>query len=192
MTDQDLTAPEAALLRALDQIEELNKLPPDDRGHRWDNSDLVAQEIMGARSALRAMPALLSELAPYKDELLKIAETVGEGDDPFAAWEAIEVISAALEAERAESARLREIISGAGVNLWDRAELSERDESGNQTILLWHPSGVPFLSLAVQSHAPKMDAGHIAFAMSDLLDVFMARERARAFLASLEGDKPDE
>jgi hypothetical protein len=28
-------------------------------------------------------------LVPYRDELLKIAEDVGEGEDPFSAWEAV-------------------------------------------------------------------------------------------------------
>ncbi|QIG70780.1 hypothetical protein EVB91_229 [Rhizobium phage RHph_I1_18] len=28
--------------------------------------------------------------SPYKDELVKLAQLVGEGDDPFAAWETIE------------------------------------------------------------------------------------------------------
>ena len=108
MTDpyaSELTAPEAVvLLRGLDQIDELNKLPPDEHDYRWDNSDLIAQEVMGARSTLRALSPRAAELQTYKDELLKIAESIGEGNDPFAAREAIEALSAALEAERAKTA----------------------------------------------------------------------------------------
>ena len=59
------------LFCALDQIDGLNKLPPDDEGYRWDNSDLIAQEVMGARSALRALSA---ERDALKAEL---AEAVG-------------------------------------------------------------------------------------------------------------------
>ena len=110
VTDTPDTSPEAlALFRALDQIDELNKLPPDEEGYRWDNSDLIAQEVVGARSALCD---LLSQLQPYKDELLKIAESVGERDDPFAAWEAIEALSAALEVEK----RHKRLIAGDKIN----------------------------------------------------------------------------
>jgi len=87
-----------------------------------------------------------------------------------------------IERLRAENERLNEVIFGVGVNLWDRAELSERDEAGNQTILLWHPSGMPCATLSVAQHAPGLGAAHIELLISDLADVFMARERARAAL----------
>lgn len=42
-------AKEVEMLRkALLEIQELNTLPPDENGHRWDNSDLIAQTIMSA------------------------------------------------------------------------------------------------------------------------------------------------
>ena len=40
---------------------------------------------------------LLDHLLPYKTELLKIAEQVGESDDPFAAWESISSLAAEAE-----------------------------------------------------------------------------------------------
>jgi hypothetical protein len=45
----------------------------------------------------RAVTALL----PYRDELMKIAEDVGEPNDPFAAWEVIDAL-------KVENERLRE------------------------------------------------------------------------------------
>jgi len=87
-----------------------------------------------------------------------------------------------IEALEAENARLSEIIFGVGVNLWDRAELSERDDAGNRTILLWHPSGNPIAVLRVDRHDANLGAMHVELLMSDLLDVFAAREKARAAL----------
>lgn len=41
-----------ALHAALDAIEELNKTMTDENGHRWDRSDLIAQEIMAMRAII--------------------------------------------------------------------------------------------------------------------------------------------
>jgi len=73
---------------------------------------------------------------------------------------------------------LREIIVGAGVNLWDRAEISERDENGNQTVILWHPSGAALLRMSVESYAPNLEAAHRDLIISDLLDVLSRRHAA--------------
>ena len=41
--------------RALDNIRDLNMLPADENGHRWANSDLIDQEVMAGKLALRAL-----------------------------------------------------------------------------------------------------------------------------------------
>ncbi|MFE3837317.1 hypothetical protein [Pseudogemmobacter sonorensis] len=46
----------AELEAALATIEDLNKTGADENGHRWDHSDLIAQEIMGARGAITPQP----------------------------------------------------------------------------------------------------------------------------------------
>lgn len=48
----------------------------------------------------------IERLEPYKDELEKIAEDLGEAEDPFAAWEAVEALKAELAAEKALADRL--------------------------------------------------------------------------------------
>jgi hypothetical protein len=40
-------------------------------------------------AANRALSAALRERDSYRDELLKLASELGEGDDPFAAWESL-------------------------------------------------------------------------------------------------------
>lgn len=89
-------------------------------------------------------------------------------------------LRAERDALQAENERLREAIQGAGVNLWDRAEISERDDAGNQTILLWHPSGVPLVQLRVEAFAPHLEPTHLDLVMSDMLDVFHARTALKA------------
>ena len=46
----------ARLHKALDNIGELNLLPRDENGHKWWNSDLIAQEVMVARAPSKAKP----------------------------------------------------------------------------------------------------------------------------------------
>lgn len=53
--------------------------------------------------------AEIDVLRPFRDELLKIADRLGESDDPFAAWEALE---AALTAAEARERKLREAPDG--------------------------------------------------------------------------------
>jgi hypothetical protein len=50
--------------------------------------------IVAAVNSLPSLIAQIKELQAYKDELLKIAADVGEEDDPFAAWEAIQALGA--------------------------------------------------------------------------------------------------
>lgn len=42
-----------AIARAADEIDRLNTLPPDESGCCWSASDLLDQEVMGLRAALR-------------------------------------------------------------------------------------------------------------------------------------------
>lgn len=43
----------------------------------------------GSYVGIVAYEEALSELLPYREELLKIAEQLGEGTDPFSVWESI-------------------------------------------------------------------------------------------------------
>lgn len=54
------------------------------------------QPVIETAGELERLTAEVARLQPYHDELLKIAETLGEPDDPFAAWESIEAMSAKL------------------------------------------------------------------------------------------------
>jgi len=51
-------------------------------------------------AAWSAQSSRIAELEPYRDELLKIAEDVGEASDPFSAWEAIHALQSQLEQNR--------------------------------------------------------------------------------------------
>ena len=177
MNDTPDTSPEAvALFRALDQIDELNKLPPDEEGYRWDNSDLIAQEVVGARSALRAMSTQLSELSPYKDELLKIAEAVGEGSDPFAAWEAIEALSAALE----QMTAIKDIHQVKRHEYFERAEAAEAERDALKAELA---EAVGVLTL-IESIRPMWEGGVRGPSADNLSNTLEhMRAEARAFVA---------
>jgi len=45
----------ARLRKAIDNIDELNMLPPDEDGHRWWNSDLIGQEVIFSRRPAAAI-----------------------------------------------------------------------------------------------------------------------------------------
>jgi len=72
----------ARLREALDSIEELNKFPPDEHGHRWWRSDLIGQEIILARmhTASDAPPvdaaAVIARLREALAELLQVQDGV--------------------------------------------------------------------------------------------------------------------
>lgn len=53
----------------------------------------------------------------------------------------------------------------------DRAELTDRDENGFQQVILWHKSGIPLVTLKVDSFQPEMPMAHRETVMCDLLDV---------------------
>lgn len=59
----------------------------------------VAQALQSLKDRNAELEAKVILLIPYRDELLKIAEDVGEPDDPFAAWETIHAL-AQQEAEK--------------------------------------------------------------------------------------------
>lgn len=92
----DLTPEQRARLEAIRDA--------DSAGRVWTEADGRAD----LREDLRSLIAAHDALVPYKDELLKIAESVGEADDPFAAWESIETQRASYDArgERIEALTL--------------------------------------------------------------------------------------
>lgn len=54
---------------------------------------------------VRRLISHIDALVPYHDELLKIAKDVGESDDPFAAWETVNLQSSCIAALEAENAK---------------------------------------------------------------------------------------
>jgi NTP pyrophosphatase (non-canonical NTP hydrolase) len=59
----------------------------------------------------------ISRLQPFKDELLKIAEDVGEASDPFAAWESIEAMRLSPTAVKDAAANLLASLDPDTLNL---------------------------------------------------------------------------
>jgi hypothetical protein len=52
----------------------------------WDECDMIST------ADARRLLADVEKLIPYRDELLKLASDLGEPDDPFAAWEAVQAL----------------------------------------------------------------------------------------------------
>lgn len=43
------------ITEAVESIDDLNRLPPDENGHCWSRSDLIAQEVVGLRQSMRVL-----------------------------------------------------------------------------------------------------------------------------------------
>jgi hypothetical protein len=70
-----------------------------------DQSAMVARgwTVHADASLLSKAATEIERLGPYEDELRKIADDLGEPDDPFAAWESIEALKAAPTPPAAEA-----------------------------------------------------------------------------------------
>ncbi len=70
-----------------------------------DEEKKVADIIKDFSAEIDRLQRENAELRPYKDELLRLADAVGEKDDPFAAWEHLEPALTRAEAAEAQVKR---------------------------------------------------------------------------------------
>lgn len=76
-----------------------------------DEEKKVADIIKDFSAKIDLLQRENAELLPYKDELLRLADAVGENDDPFAAWEHLEPAIERAEAAEAKVKRLSDDLS---------------------------------------------------------------------------------